>query len=253
MNAEQKTLPVRVYSKAKNRILDDFANRVGGNKEAARRLGICAATFSHWLNFKCVPKPGKQWTAEKLQKIAARVAEETGYNIRDVFPLPQESLQAISEVRVKDADIPLRQLTAEVERLKLSYEEDFTKRLEIEEAKSLLEKAMKKLSHREREILKLRFGLNKDGVAYNAKEVGIIFKLSGTRIGQIESRAISKLRASAAKLGIGDLLLPKVDPASIIEPTEKWPSEIVEAKQKIKDHLATKKATSPLTRHAPPP
>jgi RNA polymerase primary sigma factor len=49
------------------------------------------------------------------------------------------------------------------------------------------------LSYREREVIKLRYGLG-DGYSYTLEEVGVIFKLTRERIRQIEARALRKLQ-----------------------------------------------------------
>jgi RNA polymerase primary sigma factor len=56
-----------------------------------------------------------------------------------------------------------------------------------------VEGVLKTLSHREREIIKLRYGLG-DGFCYTLDEVGHIFQVTRERIRQIESKAIRKLR-----------------------------------------------------------
>ena len=52
------------------------------------------------------------------------------------------------------------------------------------------------LTWREREIIKLRFGLG-DGYNYSLEEVGYIFNVTRERIRQIEARALRKLRDPA--------------------------------------------------------
>ena len=59
--------------------------------------------------------------------------------------------------------------------------------------KSHLGEAMEILSWREREILKLRFGLA-DGYSYTLEEVGRIFQVTRERIRQIECKAMNKLQ-----------------------------------------------------------
>ena len=49
------------------------------------------------------------------------------------------------------------------------------------------------LSYREREIIRLRFGLT-DGYAYTLEEVGSIFSVTRERVRQIEAKAVEKLR-----------------------------------------------------------
>ncbi|MGC9154582.1 MAG: sigma-70 family RNA polymerase sigma factor [Ferrimicrobium sp.] len=61
------------------------------------------------------------------------------------------------------------------------------------------------LDQRERDILKLRYGLDR-GEPRTLEEVGEYFHLTRERIRQIESRAMSKLRHPSADIGARDLL-----------------------------------------------
>ena len=56
-----------------------------------------------------------------------------------------------------------------------------------------LAEAMEDLNYREREILRLRFGLA-DGYSYTLEEVGKIFSVTRERVRQIESKAVQKLQ-----------------------------------------------------------
>ncbi len=69
-----------------------------------------------------------------------------------------------------------------------------------------ISKVLKTLSYREREIIKLRYGLG-DGYSYTLEEVGHIFKVTRERIRQIEAKAVRKLQQpsrSAELLGFLD-------------------------------------------------
>jgi RNA polymerase primary sigma factor len=59
--------------------------------------------------------------------------------------------------------------------------------------KRRIEEAMEHLNYREREILRLRYGLA-DGYAYTLEEVGRIFSVTRERVRQIESKAVRKLQ-----------------------------------------------------------
>ena len=48
-------------------------------------------------------------------------------------------------------------------------------------------------SYREREIIRLRYGLG-DGYTYTLEEVGRIFKVTRERVRQIEAKAVRKLQ-----------------------------------------------------------
>jgi RNA polymerase primary sigma factor len=62
-----------------------------------------------------------------------------------------------------------------------------------EALKQQIDQAMQTLNHREREILKLRYGLT-DGYTYTLEEVGRIFQVTRERVRQIESKAVRKLQ-----------------------------------------------------------
>ena len=57
---------------------------------------------------------------------------------------------------------------------------------------------LKTLTYREREILKLRYGVG-DGYTYTLEEVGRIFKVTRERVRQVESKAIRKLQHPVRK------------------------------------------------------
>ncbi|MGD0572658.1 MAG: RNA polymerase sigma factor RpoD [Sedimentisphaerales bacterium] len=59
--------------------------------------------------------------------------------------------------------------------------------------KERIESVLKTLSYREREIIKLRYGIG-DGYTYTLEEVGRIFKVTRERVRQVEAKAIRKLQ-----------------------------------------------------------
>jgi len=59
--------------------------------------------------------------------------------------------------------------------------------------KDKVDSVLKTLTYREREIIKLRYGLG-DGYTYTLEEVGRIFKVTRERVRQIEAKAVRKLQ-----------------------------------------------------------
>ncbi|MFC1765671.1 RNA polymerase sigma factor RpoD [Planctomycetota bacterium] len=59
--------------------------------------------------------------------------------------------------------------------------------------KERIDQVLKTLSYREREIIKLRYGIG-DGYTYTLEEVGRIFKVTRERVRQVEAKAIRKLQ-----------------------------------------------------------
>ena len=59
--------------------------------------------------------------------------------------------------------------------------------------RSEIERLLKTLTYREREIIRLRYGLG-DGYTYTLEEVGRIFRVTRERVRQIEAKAVRKLQ-----------------------------------------------------------
>src|SRR5215475_11354988 len=59
--------------------------------------------------------------------------------------------------------------------------------------KDKIEQVLRTLTYREREIIKLRYGIG-DGYTYTLEEVGRIFKITRERVRQVEAKAIRKLQ-----------------------------------------------------------
>ncbi|MBM79498.1 MAG: RNA polymerase subunit sigma-70 [Planctomycetaceae bacterium] len=79
--------------------------------------------------------------------------------------------------------------------------------------KDKINHVLKSLTYREREIIRLRYGLG-DGYSYTLEETGRIFKVTRERIRQIESKALKKLQHStrAGHLrGFVDAMFPDPD------------------------------------------
>ena len=64
---------------------------------------------------------------------------------------------------------------------------------EERERREIIEFVLKSLTYRERETIKLRYGLG-DGYTYTLEEVGRIFKISPKKAGQVEAAAIRNLQ-----------------------------------------------------------
>jgi sigma-70-like protein/restriction endonuclease len=60
--------------------------------------------------------------------------------------------------------------------------------------RELTEEVLSTLTPREKEIIKMRFGLDKSGRERTAQEVGLHFNVTDRRIRQIEAKALAKLR-----------------------------------------------------------
>ncbi len=153
-------------------------------------------------------------TLAKVQKAQARLEFElhrpaTLAELAKETELPEDKLVealrfrseplSLSEPLREDGDAELADVVADRSAAS-PFEMAATALLPIE-----IERLLSPLDKREREILRLRFGLDR-GEPRTLEEVGVRFDLTRERIRQIEARAMSKLRHPSSDTGARDLL-----------------------------------------------
>ena len=75
-----------------------------------------------------------------------------------------------------------------------------------QELKETIEELLGKLDERQRQVLRLRFGMD-DGVCYSLEDIRKMLGVSKERVRQIEQLAIQKLGKMSADLGLEDFLV----------------------------------------------
>jgi len=141
-------------------------------------------------------------TMSKLRNISKRLVQEIGRE-PTIEEIAREAGMSISETRrvLKISRHPIS-LDSPVGESQDSYFGDFiedeTAESPVETAgtemlKDRIEEVLKTLTYREREIIKLRYGIG-DGYTYTLEEVGRIFKVTRERVRQVEAKAIRKLQ-----------------------------------------------------------
>ena len=141
-------------------------------------------------------------TMSKVRLVTRDLVQELG---RD--PLPEETADraglSLEDTRVimkmtrqplsLDQPVGDHEDTFFGEFLEDDHDDDPLEDANHEALKHHIEQAMEGLNQREREILRLRYGLQ-DGYAYTLEEVGNIFSVTRERVRQIESKAVRKLQ-----------------------------------------------------------
>ena len=141
-------------------------------------------------------------TMSKLRNIAKRLVQALGRE-PTIEEIAEEAEMTVSEARraMKISRHPIS-LDRPVGESEDSYFGDFiedeTAENPVESAgsemlKERIEEVLKTLTYREREIIKLRYGIG-DGYTYTLEEVGRIFKVTRERVRQVEAKAIRKLQ-----------------------------------------------------------
>src|SRR5436190_275359 len=141
-------------------------------------------------------------TMSKLRNISKMLMQELGRE-PTIEEIAKKAKMSVSETRrvLKISRHPIS-LDRPVGESEDSYFGDFIEdeRAEnpVESAtqemlKDKIEQVLKTLTYREREIIKLRYGIG-DGYTYTLEEVGRIFKVTRERVRQVEAKAIRKLQ-----------------------------------------------------------
>jgi len=141
-------------------------------------------------------------TMSKLRNISKRFLQDTGRE-PGLEELADEASLPLAEVRrvLKISRHPIS-LDRPVGESEDSYFGDFIEDETAESPvtaatqemlKSKIDHVLKTLTYREREIIKLRYGIG-DGQTYTLEEVGRIFRVTRERVRQIEAKAIRKLQ-----------------------------------------------------------
>ncbi len=141
-------------------------------------------------------------TMSKLRNISKRLVQELGRE-PTIDEIANEAGMTVSEARrvLKISRHPIS-LDRPVGESEDSYFGDFieddsadspVESAGTEMLKDRIEEVLKTLTYREREIIKLRYGIG-DGYTYTLEEVGRIFKVTRERVRQVEAKAIRKLQ-----------------------------------------------------------
>ena len=105
---------------------------------------------------------------------------------------------------------------------------------ELSEKKVIVGKVLKTLTFREREIIRLRYGIGADGESHpmaTYEEIGKQFKVTRERVRQVENRALRKLQ-DPVRAGILERLERPSDPPP--KPPEQKPREVVAVRRKCR-------------------
>lgn len=141
-------------------------------------------------------------TMSKLRNISRKLLQDLGRE-PTIEEIAIEAKMPVSEARrvMKISRHPIS-LDRPVGESEDSYFGDFIEDDSVESPvstassemlKDRIEAVLKTLTYREREIIKLRYGIG-DGYTYTLEEVGRIFKVTRERVRQVEAKAIRKLQ-----------------------------------------------------------
>ncbi|WP_437205827.1 RNA polymerase sigma factor RpoD [Planctomicrobium sp. SH664] len=144
-------------------------------------------------------------TMSRLRRVSKSLVQELGREptVEEVAEAAQVNIEEAKRVlRMSRTPVSLDKPVGEFDdSLFGDFIEDTSDHSPVSQAaqemlKDKIDQVLKTLTYREREIIKLRYGLG-DGYTYTLEEVGRIFKVTRERVRQIEAKAVRKLQHPA--------------------------------------------------------
>ena len=130
-----------------------------------------------------------------------QIAEECGMTAQKVLHLLRLDPEVCSlDVPTGDDDDGTLGELLENEQAAQPYES-----LVREELMQLIEALMNTLTDRQRQVVRLRYGME-DGICYSLEQIGSMLGISKERARQIEKEAVAKLKKLGAGMGLEDFL-----------------------------------------------
>ena len=162
-----------------NNILKLIEGKGISGTEVAKDIGMSYSTISRYIQLRESPITAQGTVKQSAQ----RLCDYFGMLVEEVWSL--EQLTPI-ECNIKEVEFSYQELT------RLENISDPILSLENDQLKEQMDVSLDKLDPREAMVLRLRFGL--EGDVHTTKEIGDMLGITSTRIGQIEAKALRKLR-----------------------------------------------------------
>jgi len=149
-------------------------------------------TFPNYFKIESLRSCSNKKTRKKIAKVLNQDVE---------YLFPQIFKQYCRENRNEDGKVVSEDVFDRLNRVELNMEKlkempdprDYDKMRDLTELDQRIMNVLCTLNYRERETLKLSFGLG-EGFRYSFREIGKILNISGGRVGQIGQKAIGKLQ-----------------------------------------------------------
>lgn len=162
-----------------NNILKLIEGKGVSGTEVAKEIGMAYSTLSRYIQLRESPITAQGTVKQSAQ----RLCDYFGMMVEEVWSL--EQLTPI-ECNIKEVEFSYQELT------RLENISNPILSLANDQLKEQMDVSLDKLDPREAMVLRLRFGL--EGDVHTTKEIGDMLGITSTRIGQIEAKALRKLR-----------------------------------------------------------
>lgn len=179
--------------KVKNAAIMQAAEKMGGLRQLAEHLGVNYPALVAWGNLRVYPAYRNPRSKVDWKMIEKKLFDLTGLLLEEIFPpeIATAEFLAIPKKRVIVREVETLTLGAAAHLALPPTQED---QVYADELTKKLGDVLATLTPREEKVIKMRFGLAKDGEEHMLEEVAEHFGVTRERIRQIEATALRKLR-----------------------------------------------------------
>ena len=170
--------------------------------ELSRVSGIAYQNLISFASLKWFPKD---------INVQIKIAEFLDCGISELFEQYEEIIHKNKgNVRKLTVDIPTEKIISLSSNKLLDLESDYdTSNIDNElSLQTDVLNSLKTLKVREKDIIELHFGINKDR-AYSIKEIGIMYNISKERVRQIKEKAIRRLKHKSRSTRLAEYMCKK--------------------------------------------
>jgi RNA polymerase sigma factor (sigma-70 family) len=194
---DAETFGITVVSRAYHADLLDAARKLGSIKALAEHLGVAIPTVADWVGLRSFPTldtPRKRrFWLKRWPEVDKKLFALTGKTTRQLFPGFVRLSGVLDAPKVTETT---REFSAGDMRRLAGRPAELPppeRSLDLEGLRERLGQALDTLTYREREVLKLRYGLG-GGDAFSLEETARVFKVTRERVRQVELKAIRRLQ-----------------------------------------------------------
>lgn len=173
------------------------AKKVGSLIALAKHLDVPYRTVGDWYRYRsCPPAQSRlpDWPQVRIDGLEKKLFDLTGKLLDELFPneVRNTAFLGLEKTFESTKEVEAGRLIAMANKVRgIEHREpDVVEQKELSEA---VNASLGSLSFREREVLKLRFGLGGQE-PMTLEEVAFVFKFTRERVRQIESKAMRKLK-----------------------------------------------------------
>lgn len=191
---------ITITAKARHGKLWELRKKFGTSSALAKYLDMSSSEFGTWINLK--KKPTVRMSEERRLRLDEKLAP-FGLLLDDLFPieLTDDILDKSKDFEItRDVDLKLLADAGAIKLIESPYDS-----VEHNDLQEQIVDSLHTLTPREEKVIRLHFGLDGED-EHNYREIADILEVTHSRVQQIESKGLRKLRHSSRTKNLKNFL-----------------------------------------------